>query len=335
MDMIITHADENRDELRDILVPEKYDAQVSIVRGASIADNDWSMTMPDAEWEVEPILIGHHVYIDGTEWGGVVETLKHDTAAQIITVTGALWRGMLKRKVIIPPSGQAYYVADGEANAVIAAVVGAGFGDLFAVSDADTGVNIAGQWRYVEIHDALEASLEAAGLTLNIVYSAAIKSVVLSARAVTDSSAEIDLSQDYGIPMVSSAGRISAYNHIVALGAGELLDRDVVHVYRLDDGSIATTAPDWAGTEYDRVTTYDYNNPESIDDLISGAAKRLIEYAPQNGVQIDPGDADLTLPLGDIVGARDRLTGLYATARVVSKILTIDCRGIITETRVA
>lgn len=334
MDMIITHADASLVELRHILKPDKYDAQVSILTGATIADNDWVLELTDEVWALNPIEIGHYIYIDATEWGGRVERVEHSTATRTVTLSGVTWRGMLKRKRIEPPAGQAYYVADDEANTIIAAVISGQFGDLFEVSTDDTGVDITGSWRYVEIHDSLQTALLAEGLTLDITYSSATQKVTLSARAVVDSSADIDLSQDYGIPMISSSGRNDAYNHIIALGAGELLDRDILHVYRLTDGTITTVAPDWVGTVEDLVYIYDYNNPEDDDALLKGASDKLREFAPLSGVEIDPSEAGVDLPMGDIVGATDRLTGLSGTASVVGKVLTINRDGYKIETRV-
>lgn len=165
-------------------------------------------------------------------------------------------------------------------------------------------------------------------------YRAASEALELSARAIVDNSATVDLSQDYGLPLKSFAGRIDDYNHVIALGAGELLDRDILHVYRLSDGTITTTAQDWAGTALDVVTTYDYTNPETDDALLTGATELLNGYAPLNGVEIDPDDYGVTLLMGDIVGARDRLTGLSGTARVVGKILTINKDGTKIQTKV-
>ena len=84
-----------------------------------------------------------------------------------------------------------------------------------------------------------------------------LKRVVLSAAAVTDYSNTIDLSQDYGVNMVATMGGYDRYNHIIALGAGELTERDVLHVYRNDNGSLTTVAPAWAGTAADHVAVYD------------------------------------------------------------------------------
>ena len=334
VDMRLTHADADRRELRYIDVVERLDTQISIDPTAALVNNSFALAIPDEEWSLKPISKGHFLYIDGTEWGGPVEVVDHSTRSKIVTLSGPTWRGMLMRKVIEPPVGQAYYSASGEANSVLAALLAGVMNDLFQVDASDTGISIAAQWRYAELHAALEKALEAAGLTLSISYSAATRKVMVSARPVADSSATIDLSQDYGIDMRSTQGRIDGFNHIIALGAGELLERDVMHLYRLPDGIVTITPPAWAGTLNDRVTIYDYNNPESLEDLGNGATARLLEYMPKDSVQLDPSEANLDLPLGDIVGARDRLTGLAAKARIQEKILIMSASGIQINTRV-
>ena len=333
MDMRITHADENREELRYLDFFEKFDSEISIKAGATINDNSFELTLSERDWKENPILIGHHIYIDGTEWGGVVEKIEHDTESGSLTISGLNWRGMLIRKVIEPTPGSAYLIVSGEANSVLSARVAA-FGGVFSADTKDTGVTISAAWRYSELMNAIETAFEAQGLTVSIRYIAANQSVFIGARTVVDYSGEIDLSQDYGISIKSTQGQLNSYNHVIALGAGELLDRDVIHVYRLDDGTMTTAAPDWIGTAKDKVITYDYNNPESLDDLQSGAEKRLFEYTPNDGVELDPGDAEIDLEMGDIVGARDRLTGFSASARIVGKILKIDSSGIKIETKV-
>ncbi len=338
MEMRITHADDTMNELRFIDILEKLDAQVSIAQDAVLVDNSLALIVPESAWEQEPILIGHYLYIDGTEWGGPIEAIKHNTEENTLTLTGPTWRGMMMRKIIEPPAGEDYFTVSGEANSVIASVVGTMLGSLFAVSTENIGVSISISARYKQLLTTLESALEAEGLTLGIQFDATQGKVFLAARTVVDYSGEIDLSQDYNIEMISTEGRLDGYNHVIALGAGELKDRDVANIYRLDDGTITDVGDDppaWAGTELDKELIYDFTNPESMDDLIQGAQDRLQEYAPKNGIELDPGDADITLELGDIVGARDRLTGLSTSARITEKILTIDRSGIKIKTKVA
>lgn len=334
MGMMITHADENREELRFIDIIDKADMQISIAPDAVLAENTFSITVPDAVWAENPIQEGHLIYIDGTEWGGVVERIAHSTQDAAITIEGATWRGMLMRKVIEPPEGEGYLEGTLEANDLLALVIGTIFGDLVEVSTDDTGVNIAYKYRYAALGPALEADFEENGLSIGLTYSASDAALLVYARTVTDSSPTIDLSQDYDIDMQSEQGAVAGYNHVVALGAGELANRDVLHVYRLDDGTTTQTPPSWAGTAYDKMIVYDYTNPESTESLLKGAEDKLKDYAPQNGVSMDPSGAGLDIPLGDIVGARDRLLGFTASARALEKILKIK-KGITTiETKV-
>lgn len=330
---VITHADAARAEIRHIMLPDKFDAQISIEPDATLSDNVWTLRLSADTWLQNPILRGHYIYIDGTEFGGVVEKVDSDSAKASILLTGACWRGMLFRKIIIPPAGQAYYTASGEINTVIGALLSSLCGDTFVVSTVNTGASLSTQWRYDMLHVALETALEANGHTLAIAYDAASKHVIARARPVVDLSITTELSQDYGTPVKSSEGRLDGYNHIIALGAGELTARDVRHLYRLDDGTITQTTPSWAGTVHDLMSVLDLSNPESVDDLIAQATAKLRDYAPTTGLEIDPGD-EVDFALGDIVGARDRVTGLEATARVAGKIMTIDKSGVRTETKV-
>ena len=332
--MDITHADENRNELRYLDLIEQLDMQISIEPGAMLDDNSFQLQLPDEEWSKYPIEQGHIIYIHGTEFGGVVESIKHNTQTGVITLLGPTWRGLMMRKIISPPDGEAYYNITAEANSVISSVLGLSLSPLITISNTNTGVNVSGSWRYQQAHEMLERALEESGLTLDVKYDAVTKTANVGARVVVDHSAEIDLSQDYGIEMLSMQGRMDAYNHIIALGAGELLDRDIYHVYRLDNGNVTSTPPAWVGTIKDKMVTYDFSNPETIGDLIKGAEKKLMEYAPLDGVQLDPSDVDIELPLGDIVGARDRMTGFAATARIIGKILTVNSDGYKIDTRV-
>lgn len=333
MDLI--HADANLVEIGFVKEIDSFDAELSQETDAEIQANSFAMTVPDKAWENEPIEISHYIYSPDTEWGGCVEEIRHSTALKQITLSGVTWRGMLYRKIIEPPTGQDYKVITStEANAAILELVGTSLGDVFVVSAADSGITVTRQFRYTNLLLGIETMLAEKGAALQIEFSQATKKVTLSARAIVDYSTTIDLSQDYGVDMVTTLGGFDRYNHIIALGAGELADRDIVHVYRNANGTMTTTPPAWVGTADDHATTYDYSNPETFAELQRGAEKRAKELEPYNMAELDPQVEGLTLLLGDIVGARDRLTGLSATVTIVGKILTMNTNGIKLETRV-
>ena len=319
MDLI--HANSARAELGYIDRFIKYDACIST--HAEIDDNSFALTLADADWEADPIQIGDYIYIPGTEWGGRVEYIKHSTKSTEITVSGPVWRGMLCRKVISPPTGEAYFVVtDMEGNTVLRTVIDTSFLDFFVISEVNTGVTLSAQWRYAVMLDGLQSAFSAAGLALNFSYSQRLKRPIISARVVNDYSQSVDISQDYGVYITTKQGGIEAYNHIIALGKGELTERTVIELFRLDNGTITEESPGNRGAN-DLVDILNYPNAETADELRKSAVSRLKESVPDNSVELDVSDLDLAVSLGDIVGARDRLTGLVATATVTDMILTI------------
>ncbi len=333
IDYRLTHADENRAELGFISDFMKYDAQASIDTTARIEDNSFALTMDEDAWEKRPILENHLVYIAGTEWGGPVLRVKHSTKSETVTVSGLIWRGLLMRKIITPPAGFAYKtLSNVDANAALLELIGPTMGTLFQVTEQSLGVNVSGEWRFIVLMHAMHTLLSRYGLALRLYYDPIARAAKASAEHITDHSETIDLSQDYGVDLISTIGRLDDYNHVIALGAGELLDRDIRHAYRLDDGTITTIAP--SGTWEDRATIYEYTNAETPEILLDGAKKRLTEYNPTKTVEMDPSQAGLDFALGDIVGARDRLTGMAAKATIAQKILTINDYGVEIQTKV-
>ncbi len=334
MDLI--HANAMLEEIGYITEINRYDAELSQELKATIENNSFALMLPDEVWKSSPITEGHYIYIPNTEWGGQVELVKHSTASKQVTLSGVTWRGMLFRKVIEPPAGQNHLTIAGmDANAAMAAIIGNAMGNAFVVSAVVSGITIGSHsFRYANMLTGIEEMLSLHGAALEMTFNQVTRQVMVSARAIEDYSARIDLSQDYGVDMITTLGGFDRYNHIIALGAGELEDRDILHVYRLDEGTITTTAPAWVGTAKDHAKTYDYTNPESLEKLQEGAAEMLVGYAPLSTVEMDPNVAGLELSLGDKVGARDRLVGMQGVVTVIGKILTMDSTGIRVETRV-
>lgn len=331
--MELIHADSLLNEIGFVRDLVGFDAEISQDINADLSDNTFELIVGEDVWESNPILTGHYVYADGTEWGGRVEGIKHSTKSGQLVLTGPTWRGMLFRKVIEPDTGEAYKTVTAmDANAMLTELIDLNMTILFSVSTESSGISVTGSWRYENLLTGIERVLAEYGLALRITYNSSIKRAVLSAEPVEDLSETIDLSQDYGADLVSISGGYGAYNHVIALGSGELADRTVLHLYRLSDGTITTTAPAWAGTPDDIVTNYDYPNAEDATKLLQDATKKLQGYAKPDSVSIST--AEIDLELGDTVSARDRLTGMVAIATVYGKILKLDERGETIETRV-
>lgn len=326
--MELIHADENFCEIGYIDNFIKYDACVELSHDG---DNNWQLDIDSDDWIKTPINVGDHVYIEGTEYGGPVESLKHISSNNTIQLSGPLWRGMLARKVISPSDGAAYKtITETDANEGISVLLDGSMGTLFSVNSDTVNVLVSGQFRYPLLLEALNKMLDDSSLRLEIEldvdenYSSIPCRVILSAKSIADWSKTIEFSQDYDANITSTVS-VPTFNHVVALGQGELTERTVVELWLLPDGSItsdkaAVGVP--VGTEC-RSFVYDYSSVESTEDLIKSATEKLKEYSTESSIEIDLSGADIDIPLGDYVGLRDHITGLSATQRVTKKILTI------------
>lgn len=131
--MELIHADSSLTELQILTEFDAYEAISGL--GYKYSDNDFELQIPESIWLTQPIDDGHYLYQLGSEWGGPVENLEH--VGTTVKCSGPTWRGMLARKIISPPSGQAYKTITAmEANLAIAALIGTSFGSLFTVSTA-------------------------------------------------------------------------------------------------------------------------------------------------------------------------------------------------------
>ena len=317
--MELIHAKANIEEIQSLTEFDQYEAVSGL--GFKYADNDFELQVEEVVWGNKPIIKGHYLYEVGTEWGGMVENVNH--VGTTVKVGGPTWRGMLARKIISPPAGQAYKaIIAMEANQAIAALIGTSLGPLFAVSTADSGMTVSGSFRYTNLLAAIHSMLQQYGARLEIIFDGT--QVVLSAVSSVDYT-DTELSQEYEAPLESSVAYGEAYNHVIALGRGELAEREVVELWRLDDGTITTTTQP-AGAN-DKQFVLDYPNAESLEELTSSATDKLIESSPVESIGINLDEIEIDFKLGDVVGGRDKVTGLTISKPITKKILKIDKNG--------
>lgn len=295
-------------ELRSMLYSE-YDFEIGD------EENSFLITMPRDEWE--NIADDSRLYIPRTEYGGLYKRLGSDTNNNSASVGGLTWRGMMQKKIIEPPSGQDYMIDSGELNAVIGARVSAAFPGLFAGSAESTGVTITYQYaRYCSLYDGLKAMLKSAGYRMEIQYSQETRKVVVSAVPIVDYSAQIEYSSDMNANFSMKLDR-TGVNHLICLGSGELRDRVVEHLYVDGNGVISQTQTFFGENEI--AETYDYAGA-SREDLIKSGADQLKGELNLNEFRIAL-DSEREVAVGDIVGARDYITGYTVTAPITTKII--------------
>lgn len=278
---------------------------------------DFEVQMSLAEYRNGTYDYGYRVYCPGTEFGGRIQDVQIVSAESNVIIMGDTWRGMLRKKVILPDSGQDYKIVSGEANEIIKNLVGNQFGELFTVSDEDSGYTIDSyQFElYTTLEEGICAMLKTVNAKLSILYSTKLKQVVLSAQPSV-------LHTNYTDDQLHITTRIyrRGINHLICLGQGELQERTRIDLYVGADGSIGKTQY-FTGVD-ERVEVYDYPSAESEETLELYGIKRLREKMDYDSATLDVEDVT-DMDVGDIVSCKEMITGMTVEEAVTGLTLTI------------
>lgn len=289
----------------------------------SSSRNDFELTVPYSVWNSK-FNEGSIIYDNDetSEYGGRIQGITSDTANESVTLYGYTWRGLISKKYVVPPSGQAYYQARGDANDFLRAIMDDQFDGLIIGSTELCGVEVNRDLRYVNMLEAIEKTLADVGLKLKITFDIQNKRAVCSAVPITNYSNDTELNNDYGYNLVAKAIK-NGYNHVICLGQGELTERTVINLYRLSNGTVTqdeslAIADGNVGINR-RTMLYDYSSVESEDELLQGGIDQLNENQDTNTLEISNVE---NVDIGDIVGAKDRITGIYMQKQIISKVMT-------------
>ena len=268
-------------------------------------------------------------YIKDEEYGGIVDNVKVDTEKSKVYYSGRSWRGILEKKVIRPDTGKDYLVVSGDANDILALLIRrCDLVDLFAVPGTSSGIQISNYQfpRYVDAYSGIVKMLSSVGAKLKIVYNDKDSCVNISAVQIEDLSKKYEYSDDYGMKIIIEK-KTGGVNHLICLGAGELAARTVIDLYVDKTGEI-TEKQSYFG-EYEIAETYDYGNSESVAELKEKGIEHLKELKSSDSVSAS--FSKLDVDIGDIVGGRNRATGIPLKEQVTQEIVKIK-NGIVTIT---
>ncbi len=310
-------ADQNLKDIAPVM-----DADIDIAIGSD--ENDYEIKIQRDKWRSE-YTFGNAFYIKDTEYGGIIGEVDTNTAEDTISILGRTWRGILDKKIIQPPADQDYRKVSGELNVVLNTLVTEQFNDYFVVLQADTGVSVTNYKfdRYCTLLAGITKMLKSVGHRLQIRYVQQERGqpgyVELSAVPIVDYSKQIELSQDSQLNFTFKNIK-NGVNHLICLGKGELQDRQVIHLYVQDDGSIGTEQH-YKGIE-EIAATYEDASSES-DELEERGRERLQKVMNSTSFSMDAESLNMDVEIGDIIGGRDYLTGLYAKKPIVKKIYRV------------
>lgn len=263
---------------------------------------------------------GFFLYIEGTEYGGIIDGIESNNETKEVIYSGRTWHGILNSKVIEPDTSQAYLTVSGEANTVVAGLLSRmALTDLFEASSEDSGLTISSYKmnRYIKGYDGIMKMLKTVGGKLRCAYQNG--KIVLSAVPIHDYTQDEEFDSDQVDFKIKK--KFKTVNHLVCLGSGELEARTVIHLYADTQGNISKEQTQFGLDEY--ADTFDYPNAESAEELEhSGRDELKKQWEPADlSMDFDP-DADI-YDVGDIVGAYDNVTQISVSAVISKKIVTI------------
>ena len=278
--------------------------------------NDFALSMPlpadtagllFLEGEISSI-----IYIDGTEYGGEILGSEQDIAENKITYTGRTWRGTLDQYIIEPPAGQDYLVVSGNLATILRALP---MSSYIQVEDTTYSSGSFQFNRYIKVHEGARSLLANVDPSLRLMLSfsqtdgAYTGITSLSIKPANDISDLIEASQDYSDRIkLKMTYDHKTPRHLICLGQGELHEREVIHLYADADWNVSQTPIAGAYP----VDAYDYSSSEN---LLSDGKKHYAELIA-NHRQIEVSVSDIEVGLGDIISAKNQLTGESIKAEI-------------------
>ena len=309
----------------DLIYTDANGADVGVLFGFAldlafgIEENDFELKLSIDSKEIET---GGYIYIEGTEYGGIVDGLRVDTNKRLATYLGRTFHGILDSHAIQPPAGADYLTVSGEANAVIASILSKlGVGGLFEVATTNSGINIPSYQmdRYIMAYAGINKMLKSVGAKLAMSFEGG--KVKLEAKSIVDYSRDEQYTSDhYAFNIQKYRNKV---NHLICLGSGELAARQVLHLYVQGDGSISTKKQYYTGVD-EYAAVYDYSNAESLAELQQYGMEELQKLHNNDSAEMELVEEEAGMDINDIVGTTEEVTGTKITNSVVKKIVKIE-----------
>ena len=260
---------------------------------------------------------GQLVYIDATEYGGVIDQVKRGSgrgATGAVECKGRTWHGILAGRRLSPDSGSGYLTVNGKAGDVLTSLIARmGLESLFKAASDDSTVSYTFE-RFCDGYSGLMSCAKANGRKLSMRRIDGY--IELSMPPIVDYANKVDSDLlDFTITSVHRC-----VNHLLCAGTGQLANRAIVHFYADENGNVSHKQTLFGIDEI--CALYDYSNA-SASELETEGKKKLLEYQTSGTVEVDAHE-DMDVDVGDIISARDNSTGTTVTATVSKKVVKVN-----------
>ena len=309
--MVLVVADTKLGNVREI-----EDFKLDVAFGAD--ENALTLTVE----EKSAPAAGQLVYIDATEYGGVIDQVKRGSgrgATGTVECKGRTWHGILTGRRLSPDSGSGYLTVNGKAGDVLTSLIARmGLESLFKAASDDSTVSYTFE-RFCDGYSGLMALAKANVRKLSMRRMDGY--IELSMPPIVDYANKVDSDLlDFTITSVHRC-----VNHLLCAGTGQLANRAIVHFYADENGNVSHKQTLFGIDEI--CALYDYSNA-SASELETEGKKKLLEYQTSGTVEVDAHE-DMDVDVGDIISARDNSTGTTVTATVSKKVVKVE-RGVAT-----
>lgn len=288
-------------------------------------EKTFEITIPANKWR-SWMTFGARAYVPDTEIGGIIGQIYTDTENNTVSLMGRTWRGVLNSKVIVPPSGSAYYTISGSVYACLSELITGRFDDLITVKPPTFAGQISNYKfeRFCTLLSGMEKMLATLDARITIAYRQGGPNesgyLELGATPIIDYSSDIELSQDSRLNFTLHTIR-DGVNHLIVGGKGELDSRNVLHLYVGQNGQIGTTQ---YYTGLDEIEYFYENTSTETDELMEASKDALKELMNRSEFVMDVEALGLDVGIGDIIGGRDYITGNYLKKPVENIVITIE-----------
>ena len=304
--MVLVVADTKLGNVREI-----EDFKLDVAFGAD--ENALTLTVE----EKSAPAAGQLVYIDATEYGGVIDQVKRGSgrgATGTVECKGRTWHGILAGRRLSPDSGSGYLTVNGKAGDVLTSLIARmGLESLFKAASDDSTVSYTFE-RFCDGYSGLMALAKANGRKLSMRRMDGY--IELSMPPIVDYANKVDSDLlDFTITSVHRC-----VNHLLCAGTGQLANRAIVHFYADENGNVSHKQTLFGIDEI--CALYDYSNA-SASELETEGKKKLLEYQTSGTVEVDAHE-DMDVDVGDIISARDNSTGTTVTATVSKKVVKVN-----------
>ena len=274
-------------------------------------DNDFELVLPLSEFsKLRPDCF---IYCESNpQYGGRIDSYNPVAASNVVKFNGRTWRGVFSQKILLSNVSYASYSVLSD---IIQHTINlSDFNDSFVPTENNATIGTANQIGiYTTPLSALETIFGFIGCRPSFVYDASVKKIKIGAEAIVDYS-----SQEFGGKVNLDININSKpINHVVAITNSGA----VKHRYLRYDGTQSATVQDYKGSaEIMHYMTVSGTDESEIQEAMAEVINNSVAAATTCAVTLSSFSADI----GDIVGGRDKITGVFAAATVTSKILKMD-----------